>query len=102
MAASHALIGCVEAIVTEGKYRDPADPADPAPTGREGESGGADRTGEGQDTHGVRRRQEPPPLKPGDTVALSVEGIGTVSGTVVEGAAPVPLQPARRRVRERP
>ncbi|KUO15183.1 fumarylacetoacetate hydrolase family protein [Streptomyces dysideae] len=40
---------------------------------------------------------EPPPLIPGDTVTMTVEGIGTLSNTVVEGAAPVPLPPARRR-----
>ncbi|MFF9521001.1 fumarylacetoacetate hydrolase family protein [Streptomyces achromogenes] len=44
----------------------------------------------------------PPPLKPGDTVTLTVEGIGTVSSTVVPGAAPVPLPAGRRRSRERP
>ncbi|MDT7845321.1 fumarylacetoacetate hydrolase family protein [Streptomyces justiciae] len=51
---------------------------------------------------GVRGRQDPPPLKPGDTVTLAVEGIGTVSNTVVAGAAPVPLPTGRRRGRERP
>ncbi|MHC3473608.1 fumarylacetoacetate hydrolase family protein [Streptomyces sp. 7R007] len=51
---------------------------------------------------GVRGRQDPPPLKPGDTVTLTVEGIGTVSNTVVAGADPVPLPTGRRRPRERP
>ncbi|MFG3289244.1 fumarylacetoacetate hydrolase family protein [Streptomyces sp. NPDC048179] len=51
---------------------------------------------------GVRGTQDPPPLKPGDTVTLTAEGIGTVSNTVVAGAAPVPLPAARRRTRERP
>ncbi|WP_435241645.1 fumarylacetoacetate hydrolase family protein [Streptomyces cucumeris] len=51
---------------------------------------------------GVRGEQSPPPLRPGDTVTLTVEGIGTVSNTVVTGADPVPLPPARRRTRERP
>ncbi|MQY39926.1 putative protein YisK [Streptomyces sp. RB17] len=51
---------------------------------------------------GVRGRQDPPPLKPGDTVTLTVEGIGSVSNTVVAGAAPVPLPTGRRRTRERP
>ncbi|MDQ0935818.1 fumarylacetoacetate hydrolase family protein [Streptomyces turgidiscabies] len=53
---------------------------------------------------GVRGRQDPPPLKPGDTVTLTVEGIGSVSNTVVEGPepVPVPLPVARRRTRERP
>ncbi|GGN64461.1 hydroxylase [Streptomyces albiflavescens] len=51
---------------------------------------------------GVRGQRTPPPLKPGDTVTLTVEGIGTTSNTVVEGGAPVPLPAARRRTRERP
>ncbi|CAL9326176.1 hypothetical protein SUDANB51_00603 [Streptomyces sp. enrichment culture] len=51
---------------------------------------------------GVRGRQDPPPLKPGDTVTLTVEGIGAVSNTVVTGPAPVPVPVARRRPRERP
>ncbi|QJT00146.1 fumarylacetoacetate hydrolase family protein [Streptomyces asoensis] len=51
---------------------------------------------------GVRAKQSPPPLKPGDTVTLTVEGIGTVSNTVVAGVDPVPLPAARRRTRERP
>ncbi|MET9816041.1 fumarylacetoacetate hydrolase family protein [Streptomyces sp. NPDC006355] len=51
---------------------------------------------------GVRGRQDPPPLKPGDTVTLTVEGIGTVSNTVVPGAEPVPVPRARRRSRTRP
>ncbi|MET9848390.1 fumarylacetoacetate hydrolase family protein [Streptomyces ossamyceticus] len=51
---------------------------------------------------GLRGRQDPPPLKPGDTVTLTVEGIGSVSNTVVTGADPVPLPAARRRTRERP
>lgn len=50
----------------------------------------------------MRGEQSPPPLKPGDTVTLTVEGIGTVSNTVVAGADPVPLPAARRRTRERP
>ncbi|MER5715002.1 fumarylacetoacetate hydrolase family protein [Streptomyces sp. NPDC002132] len=51
---------------------------------------------------GVRGEQSPPPLKPGDTVTLTVEGIGTVSNTVVAGREPEPLPTARRRTRERP
>jgi 2-keto-4-pentenoate hydratase/2-oxohepta-3-ene-1,7-dioic acid hydratase in catechol pathway len=51
---------------------------------------------------GVRGQQSPPPLKPGDTVTLTVEGIGTVSNTVVAGREPEPLPTARRRTRERP
>ncbi|ELP70300.1 fumarylacetoacetate hydrolase family protein [Streptomyces turgidiscabies] len=42
---------------------------------------------------------EPPPLTPGDTVTMTVEGIGTISNTVAEGVRPVPLPPARRRQR---
>ncbi|MGW5609745.1 fumarylacetoacetate hydrolase family protein [Streptomyces sp. NPDC003753] len=51
---------------------------------------------------GVRGRQDPPPLKPGDLVTLTVEGIGSVSNTVVAGPAPVPVPAARIRPRERP
>jgi 2-keto-4-pentenoate hydratase/2-oxohepta-3-ene-1,7-dioic acid hydratase in catechol pathway len=51
---------------------------------------------------GVRGRDCHPPLKPGDTVTLTVEGIGTTSNIVVPGAAPVPIPRARRRPRERP
>lgn len=46
---------------------------------------------------GVRGRQDPPPLKPGDTVTLTVEGVGRVSSTVVPGPEPVPVPAARRR-----
>jgi len=51
---------------------------------------------------GRNGRRSPPPLKPGDTVTLTVEGIGSVSNTVVHGTAPVPLPSGRRRSRERP
>ncbi|WP_406517006.1 fumarylacetoacetate hydrolase family protein [Streptomyces sp. NBC_00134] len=51
---------------------------------------------------GLRGEQNPPPLQPGDTVTLTVEGIGTVSNTVVTGAAPIALPAGRRRSRERP
>ncbi|MEU3664581.1 fumarylacetoacetate hydrolase family protein [Streptomyces sp. NPDC032940] len=51
---------------------------------------------------GLRGEQTPPPLKPGDTVTLTVEGIGTLTNTVVPGAEPVPLPAGRRRTRERP
>jgi 2-keto-4-pentenoate hydratase/2-oxohepta-3-ene-1,7-dioic acid hydratase in catechol pathway len=40
---------------------------------------------------------EPPPLVPGDSVTMTVEGLGTITNTVVEGVAPVPLASARRR-----
>jgi 2-keto-4-pentenoate hydratase/2-oxohepta-3-ene-1,7-dioic acid hydratase in catechol pathway len=36
-----------------------------------------------------------PPLKPGDTVSLTVQGIGTLTNTVVAGADPIPLPKAR-------
>ncbi|GGS31881.1 fumarylacetoacetate hydrolase family protein [Streptomyces griseoviridis] len=51
---------------------------------------------------GRRGAQDPPPLKPGDTVSLTVEGIGTLTNTVVPGVAPVPLPAGRRRTRNRP
>ncbi|MET9544332.1 fumarylacetoacetate hydrolase family protein [Streptomyces sp. NPDC006627] len=51
---------------------------------------------------GRRGGQTPAPLKPGDTVTLTVEGIGTLTNTVVPGAEPVPLPTGRRRGRERP
>ena len=37
-----------------------------------------------------------PPLRPGDTVELSVQGIGTLTNTVVAGLDSVPLSTARR------
>ncbi|MFF3501914.1 fumarylacetoacetate hydrolase family protein [Streptomyces sp. NPDC003247] len=51
---------------------------------------------------GLRGEQSPPPLKPGDTVTLTVEGVGTLTNTVVPGVEPVPLPAGRRRSRERP
>ncbi|MFB6550589.1 fumarylacetoacetate hydrolase family protein [Streptomyces sp. NPDC056405] len=51
---------------------------------------------------GVRGERTPPPLRPGDTVSLTVEGIGTLTNTVVPGPEPVALPAARRRLRERP
>ncbi|MEU0449245.1 fumarylacetoacetate hydrolase family protein [Streptomyces tendae] len=45
--------------------------------------------------------QTPPPLKPGDTVTLTAEGIGTLTNTVVAAARTVPLPRGRRRSRER-
>ncbi|MGW7051115.1 fumarylacetoacetate hydrolase family protein [Streptomyces sp. NPDC054887] len=47
-------------------------------------------------------RQNPPPLKPGDTVTLTVEGIGSLTTRVVPGPEPVPLPTGRRRARQRP
>lgn len=51
---------------------------------------------------GRRGEQTPPPLGPGDTVSLTVEGIGTLTSTVVPGVEPLPLPAGRRRDRERP
>ncbi|MFI2781718.1 fumarylacetoacetate hydrolase family protein [Streptomyces sp. ALB3] len=51
---------------------------------------------------GLRGEQTPPPLKPGDTVSLTVEGVGTLTNTVVPGAEPLPLPAGRRRNRKRP
>ncbi len=49
--------------------------------------------------NGIR---QPPPLAPGDTVALTVEGIGRTSNTVVPGVEPQPLPTARSRPHTRP
>ncbi|MEV4230594.1 fumarylacetoacetate hydrolase family protein [Streptomyces bobili] len=51
---------------------------------------------------GLRGERNPPPLKPGDTVSLTVEGLGTLTTTVVPGTEPVPLPTGRRRTRQRP
>ncbi|MFJ8982461.1 fumarylacetoacetate hydrolase family protein [Streptomyces sp. NPDC102282] len=51
---------------------------------------------------GRRGEQNPPPLQPGDTVGLTVEGVGTLTSTVVPGTEPLPLPAGRRRYRERP
>ncbi|GAA3019204.1 fumarylacetoacetate hydrolase family protein [Streptosporangium longisporum] len=51
---------------------------------------------------GRRGDQDPPALRPGDTVTLTVEGIGTVSNTIVPGTTPVPIPSARKRPRARP
>jgi 2-keto-4-pentenoate hydratase/2-oxohepta-3-ene-1,7-dioic acid hydratase in catechol pathway len=45
--------------------------------------------------------QTPPPLRPGDVVTLTVQGIGSLSSTVVPGVEPVPVPPARNRLAER-
>jgi 2-keto-4-pentenoate hydratase/2-oxohepta-3-ene-1,7-dioic acid hydratase in catechol pathway len=47
-------------------------------------------------------RQDPPPLKPGDVVTLTVQGIGTLSSSVVPGVGVVPIPPARHRLADRP
>ncbi|XVX19780.1 fumarylacetoacetate hydrolase family protein [Actinomycetota bacterium] len=46
---------------------------------------------------GVRGEQSPPPLEPGDVVTLSVERLGTLSNTVVDGEPAPPLTPVRLR-----
>ncbi|WP_043619163.1 fumarylacetoacetate hydrolase family protein [Nonomuraea candida] len=51
---------------------------------------------------GRRGRPDPPPLEPGDVVELTVEGIGSVRNTVVEGVRPAPVPKARPRPRHRP
>lgn len=51
---------------------------------------------------GLRGEQHPAPLQPGDTVTLTVEGIGTISNTVVPGIEPLPIPAARKRPRTRP
>ena len=51
---------------------------------------------------GVRGEQTPPPLKPGDVVTLTAQGIGTIANTVVNGVEAVPVPPARKRPRTRP
>ncbi|GHF41623.1 2-keto-4-pentenoate hydratase/2-oxohepta-3-ene-1,7-dioic acid hydratase in catechol pathway [Amycolatopsis bartoniae] len=43
------------------------------------------------------RGREIPPLKPGDVVEMTVEGIGTIRNTVVEGIELPPVRPARKR-----
>ncbi len=51
---------------------------------------------------GRRGAQDPPPLKPGDVVEMTVDGIGTIANTVVAGEVLPPVRPARPRTRERP
>ncbi|MFD7735561.1 fumarylacetoacetate hydrolase family protein [Kitasatospora phosalacinea] len=51
---------------------------------------------------GLNGTQQPAPLKVGDTVELTVEGIGTTANTVVPGAEPQPVPAARPRPRTRP
>ncbi|GAA0319695.1 fumarylacetoacetate hydrolase family protein [Actinoallomurus spadix] len=51
---------------------------------------------------GLRGERTPPPLRPGDTVTLTAEGIGAISNTVVPGTAPVAVPRGRRRDRSRP
>ncbi|MDP9793005.1 2-keto-4-pentenoate hydratase/2-oxohepta-3-ene-1,7-dioic acid hydratase in catechol pathway [Catenuloplanes nepalensis] len=51
---------------------------------------------------GRRGRLDPPPLKPGDAVTMTVEGIGMIVNTVVAGVDAKPVAPARPRPRDRP
>ncbi|WP_214404373.1 fumarylacetoacetate hydrolase family protein [Pseudonocardia lacus] len=41
-------------------------------------------------------RNDPPPLRVGDVVEMTVQGIGTIRNRVVAGADPLPIPPARR------
>ncbi|MCZ2826529.1 MULTISPECIES: fumarylacetoacetate hydrolase family protein [unclassified Modestobacter] len=50
---------------------------------------------------GRRGEQAPPPLRPGDVVEMTVEGIGTVRNRVVPGVQLPPVAPARPRTRQR-
>jgi 2-keto-4-pentenoate hydratase/2-oxohepta-3-ene-1,7-dioic acid hydratase in catechol pathway len=47
------------------------------------------------------RRQDPPPLRPGDVVTLAVQGIGELTSRVAPGVAAVPIRPARPRLSDR-
>lgn len=50
---------------------------------------------------GRRGETSPPPLRPGDIVEMSVEGIGTIRNRVVPGPELPPVTPARPRPRAR-
>jgi 2-keto-4-pentenoate hydratase/2-oxohepta-3-ene-1,7-dioic acid hydratase in catechol pathway len=50
---------------------------------------------------GRRGTQDPPPLRPGDVVEMTVEGIGTIRNRVVAGIDLPPVRPARPRSRAR-
>lgn len=41
-------------------------------------------------------REDPPPLKVGDVVSMTVQGIGTIRNRVVAGVDPIPVPAARR------
>jgi 2-keto-4-pentenoate hydratase/2-oxohepta-3-ene-1,7-dioic acid hydratase in catechol pathway len=45
--------------------------------------------------------QTPPPLRPGDVVTVTVQGIGSLSSTVLPGVQPVPIPRAGHRLAER-
>ncbi|WP_290051565.1 fumarylacetoacetate hydrolase family protein [Amycolatopsis solani] len=49
-----------------------------------------------------RGRTDLPPLRPGDVVTMTVEGLGTLRNTVVAGGEPHPIAYARPRPRTRP
>ncbi|MGY1840171.1 MULTISPECIES: fumarylacetoacetate hydrolase family protein [unclassified Modestobacter] len=51
---------------------------------------------------GTRGDTAPPPLRPGDVVEMTVEGIGTIRNRVVAGVELPPVHPARPRPRTRP
>ncbi|MEB3371683.1 fumarylacetoacetate hydrolase family protein [Saccharopolyspora mangrovi] len=46
-------------------------------------------------------RADPPALRPGDVVEMTVEGIGTIRNRVTAGTDPPPVRPARKRPRDR-
>jgi 2-keto-4-pentenoate hydratase/2-oxohepta-3-ene-1,7-dioic acid hydratase in catechol pathway len=50
---------------------------------------------------GRQGEQVPPPLRPGDVVEMTVEGIGTIRNRVVPGLDLPPVRPARPRPRAR-
>lgn len=50
---------------------------------------------------GLRGHRDPPPLRPGDVVEMTVEGIGTIRNTVVAGPDLPPVPAARPRPRTR-
>jgi hypothetical protein len=51
---------------------------------------------------GSAGRRHPRPLRPGDVVTLTVQGIGSLTSRVVAGVAPVPIPPPRHRLSGRP
>ena len=50
---------------------------------------------------GRNGRLDPAPLQPDDVVTLTVEGIGSLTNTIVAGVAPVPIPAARHRLVQR-
>lgn len=50
---------------------------------------------------GRRGTQDPPPLRPGDVVTMTVEGIGTIANRIVPGSPAPAIGPARDRPRAR-